>query len=254
GALADVVDRRRLLLAALCWIAGSSAVLTALTFAGVVGPTGLLALTFAIGVGAAFVAPCFLAIVPELVPREEIPAAVSLNGISMNLARAAGPAAGGLLVAAAGVGFAFFANALSYLGVIGAIARWQRPPREGRLPPEDLIGAMRAGLRYVRHSSALHVVLARVAVFVLPGSAVWALLPLYARDQLALGAAGYGVLLGFFGAGAVAGGLVLPALRARVGAQRVTTLAALGYAAALLALGAVPALPAAAAALVVAGA
>src|SRR5690606_24363503 len=131
GALADVVDRRRLLLAALSWIAGASAVLTALTFAGAIGPAGLLALTFAIGIGAAFVAPAFLAIVPELVPREEIPAAVSLNGISMNLARAAGPAAGGLLIAAAGVGFAFFANALSYLGVIGAIARWRRPPREG---------------------------------------------------------------------------------------------------------------------------
>lgn len=254
GALADVVDRRRLLLAALAWLLACSALLAGLALADLVGPGGLLALTFAIGVGSTFVAPAFLAIIPELVPREEIPGAVSLNGISMNLARAVGPAAGGLLVAAAGVGFAFLANALSYLGVIGAIARWRRPPREGRLPPEDLIGAMRAGLRYVRHSSALQLVLIRVAVFVLPGSAVWALLPLYAREQLALGPAGYGVLLGFFGAGAVAGGLVLPALRARVGPQRVTTLAALGYAAALIVLGALPALPAAAAALVVAGA
>ena len=254
GALADVVDRRRLLLWALAWLAACTAALTALALADRIGPGGLLALTFAIGVGSAFVAPAFLAIVPELVPREEIPAAVSLNGISMNLARAAGPAAGGLLVAAAGVGFAFLANVLSYFGVIGAIARWKRPPREGRLPPEDLIGAMRAGLRYVRHSRALQVVLVRVAVFVVPGSAVWALLPLYARDQLDLGPAGYGVLLGFFGAGAVAGGLVLPALRARVGAQRVTTVSALGYAAAMIVLGAVPTLPAAAAALVVAGA
>jgi MFS family permease len=254
GALADVVDRRRLLLAAQLWLVACSAALAALALADLVGIGGLLALTFAIGVGSAFVAPAFLAIVPELVPREEIPAAVSLNGISMNLARAAGPALGGLLVAAAGVGFAFAANALSYLGVIGAVARWRRPPREGRLPPEDLIGAMRAGLRYVRHSAPLRLVLVRVAVFVLPGSAVWALLPLYAREQLGLGPAGYGVLLGFFGGGAVAGGLVLPALRAKVGPQRVTTLSALGYAAAMIALGGAPVLPAAAVALVVAGA
>jgi len=254
GALADVVDRRRLLLGAQLWLVACSAALAALALADLVGIGGLLALTFAIGVGSAFVAPAFLAIVPELVPREEIPAAVSLNGISMNLARAAGPALGGLLVAAAGVGFAFAANALSYLGVIGAVARWRRPPSEGRLPPEDLIGAMRAGLRYVRHSAPLRLVLVRVAVFVLPGSAVWALLPLYAREQLALGPAGYGVLLAFFGGGAVAGGLVLPALRAKVGPQRVTTLSALGYAAAMLALGGMPTLPVAAAALVVAGA
>jgi predicted MFS family arabinose efflux permease len=254
GALADVVDRRRLLLVALGWLFACTGLLAGLALAGLVGPGGLLALTFAIGVGSTFVAPAFLAIVPELVRREEIPAAVSLNGISMNLARAVGPAAGGLLVAAAGVGFAFLANALSYVGVMGAIARWRRPPREGRLPPEDLIGAMRAGLRYVRHSRPLQLVLIRVAVFVVPGSAIWALLPLYARAQLGLGPAGYGVLLGFFGAGAVAGGLVLPALRARIGPQRVTTLSALGYAAAMIALGAVPMLPAAAAALVVAGA
>jgi MFS family permease len=254
GALADVVDRRRLLLFALVWLAVATALLTGLAFAGLVTPGALLALTFAIGVGSALIGPPFLAIVPELVPREEIPAAVSLNGISMNLARAAGPALGGLVVAAAGVGFAFLANVLSYGGVVGAIARWRRPVREGRLPPEDLIGAMRAGLRYVRHSAPLQLVLVRVAVFVVPGSAVWALLPLYAREQLALGAAGYGLLLAFFGAGAVAAGLVLPRLRRRLGPQRVTTVSALGYAAAMLALGAVPTLPVAALALAVAGA
>jgi MFS family permease len=254
GALADVVDRRRLLLVSLGWLALSGAALAALAFAGRVTPGGLLALTFAIGVGSALLAPAFLAILPELVPREEIPAAVSLNGISMNLARAAGPALGGLVVAAAGAGFAFLANALSYGGVVAAIARWRRPPREGRLPPEDLIGAMRAGLRYVRHSAPLRLVLVRVAVFVVPGSAVWALLPLHAREGLALGPAGYGFLLGFFGGGAVAAGVALPRVRGRLGAQRVTTVSALAFAVALLVLGAVPSLPAAAAALVVAGA
>lgn len=254
GALADVVDRRRLLLVALAWLALMTAALAVLSFAELVTPGGLLALTFAIGIGSAFAAPAFLAIIPELVPRGEIPAAVSLNGISMNLARAAGPALGGLVVAIAGVAATFAANTASYGGVIAAIARWRRVPHEGRLPPEDLFGAMRSGLRYVRHSRPLQVVLARVALFVVPGSAVWALLPLYAREQLALGPAGYGLLLGFFGAGAVAGGLALPSLRARLGAQRITTVSALGYAVALFALGAVPSLPMAAAALLVAGA
>ena len=254
GALADVVDRRRLLLVALAWLALMTAALAVLSFAELVTPGGLLALTFAIGIGSAFAAPAFLAIIPELVPRGEIPAAVSLNGISMNLARAAGPALGGLVVAIAGVAATFAANTASYGGVIAAIARWRRVPHEGRLPPEDLFGAMRSGLRYVRHIRPLQVVLARVALFVVPGSAVWALLPLYAREQLALGPAGYGLLLGFFGAGAVAGGLALPSLRARLGAQRITTVSALGYAVALFALGAVPSLPMAAAALLVAGA
>ena len=254
GALADVMDRRRLLLATQVWLLLTTLALAALAFADRISPGGLLALVFAIGVGGTFAAPAFQAIVQELVPRDEVPAAVSLNGISMNLARAAGPALGGLLVAVAGVGITFITNAASFGGVFAAVAHWRRPLREGRLPPEDLIGAMRAGLRYVRHSAPLHVVLTRVAVFVLPGSAIWALLPLSAREQLALGPAGYGVLLGFFGGGAVAGGLLLPGVRIRLGPQRVTTLSALAYGAAMLLLGAAPSLLAAAAALTVAGA
>src|SRR5690606_29576541 len=152
GALADVVDRRRLLLCALAWLALATGALAVLAAAGLVSPTGLLALTFAIGVGSAFAAPAFLAIIPDLVPRHEIPAAVSLNGSSMNLARAAGPALGGLVVAVVGVAATFAANAASYGGVFAAMARWRRTPLEERLPPEDLLGAMRSGLRYVRHS------------------------------------------------------------------------------------------------------
>jgi MFS family permease len=254
GALADVVDRRRLLLASLVWLVLATGALGALALAGAVDPATLLAFTFAIGVGSALLAPAFLAIVPELVPRDEIPPAVSLNGISMNLARAVGPALGGALVAAAGAGATFVANGASFLAVIAVLARWRRPPREGRLPPEDLIGAMRAGLRFARHSRPIQIVLARVATFVLPASAVWALLPLLARAELGLGAVGYGVLLGFFGAGAVAGGVALPWLQARLGAQRLTTVAALAFAAGQLVLGSVTLLAAVAAALVAAGA
>jgi MFS family permease len=254
GALADVVDRRRLLVAALVWMALAAASLGVLTALGAVGPLALLGFTFAIGVGSTFLAPPFLALLPELVPREDIPAAVSLNGISMNLARAVGPALGGLTVAAAGAGVTFLANAASFLALLVVVLRWRRPPREAHLPPEELIGAIRAGVRYLRHSPPLQLVLVRVAVFVLPASALWALLPLYAKDELGLGAPGYGLLLGFFGAGAVIGGLGLPRLRRRFGPQRTTTAAALVFAGALVALGATSHLAAAAAALACAGA
>lgn len=254
GALADVVDRRRLLVVALAWMTFSATSLGVLTMLGDVGPTGLLAFTFAVGVGSTFLAPPLLAVLPELVPREEIPAAVSLNGISMNLARAVGPALGGLAVAAAGAGVTFLANAASFVALLAVVLRWRRPPREAHLPPEELIGAMRAGVRYLRHSPPLQLVLVRVAVFVLPASALWALLPLYARHELGLAATGYGVLLGFFGAGAVVGGLLLPRFRARFGAQRTTTVAALVFAAALVVLGATSHRATAAAALACAGA
>jgi MFS family permease len=240
GALADVVDRRRLLLWSLAWLCVSAGLLGALTMTGHETPGALLALTFAIGVGSAFVAPAFQAIVAELVPREELPAAVSLNGISMNLGRAAGPALGGLVVAAAGAGATFVLNAASFVTVLIAIALWKRPPREGRLPPEDLFGAMRAGVRYVRHSHDLQIVLWRCGVFVLPASALWALLPLHARETLGLGATGYGVLLGCFGIGAVISGVALPYARARLGAEGLASGAAFVFAATNIVLGIVP--------------
>jgi len=136
---------------------------------------------------------------------------------------------------------------------MGVLLRWRREPLERKLPPEELFGAMRAGVRYVRHSPALRAVLARTGTFVLPASAVWALLPLYAREELGLGAAGFGVLLGFFGTGAVASGLLLPALRNRLGVERLATGAALGFALSQLGLGELRSIPACAMALVVAG-
>jgi MFS family permease len=253
GALADVVDRRRLALAALGWLFASAAALAALAFAGRVGPGALLALTFAIGTGSALLAPVMAAVIPELVPRAEIEPAVALNGIAMNAARAVGPALGGLVVAAAGPGATFALNAASFLAVWAVFLRWRREAPERRLPPEELIGAMRAGVRYVRHSPALRAVLARTGAFVLPASAVWALLPLYARDQLALGPSGYGVLLGFFGAGAVVGGLFLHRTRRALGLEGLATGAALAFAASHLVLGVTHALPPVAAALFVAG-
>jgi MFS family permease len=254
GALADVVDRRRLALVALAWLSVASAALAGLFYAGRVGPTALLALTFAIGVGSALLAPAFASIVPELVPREELEPAVSLNGISTNLARAVGPALGGLVVASAGVGATFALNALSFLGVIVVLARWRPDVPARALPPEHLAGAMRAGVRYVRHSVGLQNVLIRAATFVLPASSVWALLPLFARGELGLGPTGYGGLLACFGVGAVTGGLGLPRARSALGVERLATASVLVFAAAHAVLGATRSPALSGAALFVAGA
>ena len=220
GALADVVDRRRVLLITQSWMLAAAATLGVLTLGGKVTPQILLGLTFALGLGSAMTAPAWQAITPELVPRADLPAAVALGGIAFNLARAVGPALGGLTTASTGPGAVFLLNAASFLAVLVVLARWQRPAAPSFEIPEDVFGAMRAGARYVRHSLPLRTVLARSASFVLFASAVWSLLPLVARQLLGLDAVGYGVLLGCLGLGAVAGATALPALRRRTPIDR----------------------------------
>ena len=200
GAIADLIDRRRLLLATQAWMLLAASALGLLTMVGAMTPWALLALTFALGLGAAMNAPAWQAIIPELVGDAELRAAVTLNGIGYNVARAVGPALGGMVVATFGSGAVFLLNAGSFLGVmIGSIAGHKRP-HQSKMPLEDVFGAMRAGARYVRHSSVVQAVLIRTAAFIFGGSAIWALLPLVARDQLALDATGYGIILGCLGA------------------------------------------------------
>jgi predicted MFS family arabinose efflux permease len=167
-------------------------------------------LTFALGLGAAMNGPAWQAITPELVGESELRAAVTLNGVGFNVARAIGPALGGVVVAMLGSGAVFILNALSFLGVMIVLYRWPRVPQLRALPAEDVFGAMRAGVRYVRHAPSVQAVLLRTGAFILGGSALWALLPLVARDELALDATGYGIILACLGAGAVAGGMLLP--------------------------------------------
>src|SRR5439155_490485 len=220
GALADIVDRRRLLLVTQAWMLVAAAALGVCTVLGRTGPWLLLSLTFCMGLGNALNAPAWQATTPDLVPREELAGAVALGGISVNVARALGPALGGLLVAALGAGWVFLLNAASFLGVVLVLARWHREVPRSRLPPEDVPGAMRAGVRYVRHSAPFRAVLARTAAFVVPASALWALLPLFARRGLGLSATGYGLLLGCLGAGAIVGAAFLPRLRERLTSDR----------------------------------
>lgn len=215
GALADIIDRRRLLIFTQSWMLVAAVSLGVLTLFGLTNSWLLLLLTFALGLGAAVNAPAWQAIVPELVGREELSAAVSLNSIAFNIARAVGPALGGIIVAAAGSWAVFLLNAASFLGVLVVLYRWQRTPRESISPTERVLGAMRAGLRYTRHAPELRAVLVRVTVFIFPGSALWALLPLLASRELGMSAIGYGVLLGGLGTGAVAAALALPKIRRR---------------------------------------
>ena len=199
-----------------CWRLGSTvlavdarvrlaAVRAALAHLDTLTPWVLLAFTFMIGCGAALNGPAWQSSVGEQVPREDLPGAIALNSLGFNLARASGPAIGGLVVASFGADAAFLLNAISYVGLIVVLVQWQRPAQEFDLAPESLLPAMGAGLRYASLSPRINRVLVRAAVFGLLAAAIWALLPLVARDALAGGPLVYGLLLGAFGSGAVLG-------------------------------------------------
>jgi MFS family permease len=253
GALADLVDRRKLLLAAQAWMLVAATLLGVLTLAELTTPVVLLALTFALGLGGAINGPAWQATTPEIVSRPRLHAAITLNGAGFNLARAIGPALGGLVVAAIGPGFAFLLNALSFLATIVALYSWRRTRTASTAPPEDLLGAMRAGLRYTRFSPALTAVLVRVTVFAVFASALWALLPLVARYELQAGSGGYGLLLAGLGIGAVVGAFALPRLRARFSADQLIAAGTVLFAAMTAVLGFVPDLWVAVAAMFLAG-
>jgi MFS family permease len=236
GALADVVDRRKLLLVTEAWMLIVALALGVLTLADLMSAWTLLALTFLLGLGAALDAPAWQAIIPELVERQELPSAGALNATGFNVARAVGPALGGLVVAAAGPAAVFLLNAVSFLCVLVAIYRWRRAHLPSDAPPEDMLGATAAGMRYVRHAPALQAVLVRIGVFILGASALWALLPVMARHELGLEATGYGIILGSLGFGAVGCALLLPRLRRSLPIDTLTAAATLVFAGATLAL------------------
>jgi MFS family permease len=233
GALADIVDRRRQLILAQIWMVAFATVLTVTTYAGLTTPWTLLAMTFLIGCGAAAMTPAWSASVQELVPRGELQAAVALNGMSINVSRAVGPALAGLIVVWVGTATVFLLNALSFLAVIFALLEWKRPASVAGMPAERLFGALRSGFRYARHAPLLQRVLLRQLTFFPFASAVWALLPLIASTELGGDARVYGALLGGIGAGAIAAMLALPRLTPHLPRDRLVRLAVLGYAAAI---------------------
>jgi MFS family permease/quinol monooxygenase YgiN len=236
GALADIVDRRHYLIASQIWMMAAAGLLGVLTLTGVTTAMILLVFTFALGIGTAMMMPAWGAITPELVQRSELHAAIGLSSIGMNVSRSVGPAIAGFIVAAAGPGVVFILNAVSFLAVIAALKNWQSTPRHNELPAERVFGAIRAGLRYARHSPELRAVLTRGAGFFVFASASWALLPLVVREELKRGPGTFGLFLACLGIGAIAGALLLPRVRTRLSRDGIVTGATVLYAIAMLAL------------------
>ena len=235
GALTDIVDRRKLLLYSEVAVLGSGVALALLVSSHLITPAGLLIMTALISAAAALGAPPWQAVVSELVPRPDLPSAVSLNSLGINISRAIGPALGGLLVSAFGYGPPFWIDAFSNAGVIMALLYWKnRPKRTAELPPETFGGAIMLGLRHARYNPHLSATLVRAAAFFMFASAYWALLPLVARTQQSAGPGLYGSLLAAIGAGAIAGALVLPRLKERWGANQLVAWCTAGTAAATL--------------------
>lgn len=230
GVFADNFDRRRVMLIAQSFMLVVSIALTVLAFAGLLTPWLLLSITFLIGCGTALHNPSWQATMGDIVSRDELPAAVSLNSMGFNLMRSVGPAAGGVIVALAGAAAAFAVNALSYIAIIVALKRWQAPERDRHLPREPMGSAFAAGLRYIAMSPNLQNVILRGFIFGLSAVAILALLPIVVRDILLGNAATYGVMLGCFGAGAVGGALLNARLRARLENENIARAAFIGFA------------------------
>jgi len=236
GAIADIVDRRRLLAFVHAYLLLVAGALALLTWLGLMTAWTLLGFVFALGVGAAMVMPAWAAIVPELVRTEELASAVALNSVGINASRAIGPAIAGVLVAAIGPWLVFALNALSYIGIIAVLLHWRREHRRSTLPAERFLGALRVGMRFVLHSRELKAVLVRGIGFFAFASATWSLFPLIVRRELGRGPETYGLLLTCIGVGAVVGALLLPRVREKLSRDAVVAAASVLYALAALTL------------------
>ncbi|MGB6537976.1 MAG: MFS transporter [Xanthobacteraceae bacterium] len=231
GALADIFDKRKFLIVIEILTTAVSALYAAFVALGWADSFNLILFTFLIGAVWALSVPGWQAVVPQLVPRADLPAAVAANSVGVNLSRALGPALGGAVIVGLGIVAPFWINAVSNLGVVGALL-WWRQQRTGTtlLPAERLGGAIGAGLRYARHSPPLRATLIRATGFFLFASAYWALLPLVARERVGSGPGFYGILLGAIGAGAVVGAFAMPSLKLKLGPDRLAALGLLGTA------------------------
>lgn len=238
GALADTVDKRRFLIGSEIVLTIIAAVSAVLVWLDLISPSILLLFTFLLGGGAAFTAPAWQSIVPQLVPKQDLAAAVASNGVGVNVSRAIGPALAGVIIGGLGIAAPFWINAISNFAVIGALVWWRPPVSQGKkLPPERLGGALVIGFRHARYNRYLRATLIRAVAFFFFASSYWALLPLVARNQIAGGPQLYGILLGAIGLGAIAGAFSLSKLKASFGPNGLVMAGTLGTAASLILLG-----------------
>jgi MFS family permease len=238
GALADIIDMRRFIVAIEILTTVVSAIFAALVSADLIAPNTLLLFMFLISVFGALEAPAWQSIVPQLVPKQDLPPAVAANSVGINISRAIGPALGGVIIAGFGIAAPFWLDAISNLGVIGVLLWWRSPQKHvDSMPAERFTSAIRTGFRYARHNRYLRATLARAVGFFLFASAYWALLPLVARSQIGGGPELYGALLGAIGVGAVGGAFVLPRLKAKIGADMLVAAGEFGTAVTLVLFG-----------------
>lgn len=239
GSLADIIDKRRFLIVIETSTTVVSAIFAMLVWIGRVTPAILLAFMFLIGVGGALGAPAWQSIVPELVPRQDLGAAVAANSVGINISRAVGPALAGIIIAWVGITAPFWLDAIGNLGVIAALVWWRGAShaRRSQLPAERFTSSIFTGLRHARHNRHLRATLLRAVAFFLFASAYWALLPLVARNQIAGGPVFYGVLLGAIGAGALGGAVFLPRLKDKLGPDSIVVAGTIGTAVALVLFG-----------------
>lgn len=231
GALADLVDRRRLLLLTQTWMAATALVLAAVTLLGLTSPWLLLLLTFLLGLGGALNNPVWQTVTPELVPRAELPQAIALNSVSFNLARAFGPALGGLVIGYFSSGAAFLLNGLSFLATIYMVWSWKRAPQAtSALAAERVVAAIRGGIRYARFAPPVQNILVRSVSFTFGASALFALMPAVVARRLQEPTSFYSMLLSCMGLGAVLGALMLPRLNRRLTINMRVALATLAFA------------------------
>jgi MFS family permease len=220
GAIADIVDRRRWLITTQVFMMGVAGVLSVLTFLHMITPGILFAMAMLIGIGSSLSMPAFQAIVPEILPKQDLSGGVALNSAGYNISRAIGPALGGLIVGWLGAGWAFLLNAISFLAVVVVMWRWKRQVPAHDLPSERFLGAMKVGFRYVRHSRPLQIILVRTTGYIWFSGVIFSLLPALAIHRLGLGSTGFGLLTSCVGAGAVFITFVLPQLRIRFSANQ----------------------------------
>jgi MFS family permease len=235
GVLADTTDRRRVILVALLAQAALVALMALLFLLGWAGAATLLLLTFLAGCCTAMLSPSWNSTIVDVVPRDELPQAITAIGISYNSARALGPALAGWVYAQAGVGWVFVLTVLGVLALYGAVRRHPpRPHPPSRLPAERLWGGILSALRFARHSQTVLAQLVRTVAYSAAGSALWALLPVIGQRQLGLGAAGFGLLMGCLGAGAVLAGLAIGRMRLRLGLERLVSVGCVVFALAMV--------------------
>ncbi|SNR59351.1 MFS transporter [Hymenobacter mucosus] len=237
GALADLVDRRKMLLLTQTWMAATALVLATVTLLGYTTPWLLLLLTFMLGLGGALNNPVWQTVTPELVPRQELPQAIALNSVSFNLARAFGPALGGLVIGYFSAGAAFMLNGLSFLATMYMVWSWKRAPQAtSTLATERVVAAIRGGIRYARYAPPVQHILVRGVCFTFGASALFALMPAVVARRLHEPTSFYSMLLSCMGLGAVLGAFILPRLNRRLTIDWRVTLATTAFAAGLVGL------------------